>query len=253
MRIHQLTVWTLAALLAAAFPAAAEAPAERPVMKAAYAQTPVQVDGKLDDAVWRKAEAYPLHLGSDEDPTGADAVQEPGTARLAWNEDYLYIAVDYRDSDVAAEGEKDQEMHFTMGDVGEVFIRHEDNTVYWELYVTPTGHKSAFFFPGWGRSLPSSFTYEMDLVVGARVEGTLNDWHDTDAGWTGEMAIPKRELERHGDTFPAEGWTILVARYNYGRYIDRLGPELTMTPRLPRTSFHLLSNYARLELQRPGD
>ncbi len=231
-----------------------ENPAGRPVMIALYTETPITVDGKLDDPVWDKAPVYPLHLADDRDPNGLDKVQEPGEARLAWDENNLYVAVHYFDSDVVAEGKKDNEMHCFKGDVGEVFIKNEHHTVYWELYVTPHGKKSTFFFPGWARSLPSSFEYKMKLPVAARVEGTLNDWTDRDQGWVGEMAIPRGELARQGVPFPSDGWTILVARYNYGRYLDKQGPELTMTPRLPKTNYHDLPNYARLELKRslPG-
>jgi len=217
---------------------------------ALYTDVPVRMDGRLDDPVWRDAPAYPLHLAADVDPGGLDDVQEPGEARFAWDDDNLYIAIHYTDSDVVAEGEHDNDMHFTMGDVGEVFIKPDGNTLYWELYVTPHGMKSAFFFPSWSRSLPSSFDYTMDLHVAAKVDGSLNDWTDRDKGWTGEMAIPRAELEQYGDAFPGEGWSILVARYNYGRYLEKQGAELTMMPRLPMTSYHYHPGYARLELRR---
>ncbi len=81
------------------------------------------------------------------------------------------------------------------------------------------------------------------------MQGTLGNWKDTDTCWTAEMAIPIKDLARHGNAFgPQADWRILVSRYNYSRYLDGPGPELTMTPRLPRTNYHDRPNYARLVL-----
>ena len=229
----------------------AKAPKKREVMVAARAEKPVNVDGKLDDAVWKNAKAYPLHLGDDA-PDGA-RLQEGGEARLAWDDKYLYVAVKYYDSDIVAEGNENQTHHFETGDVAEVFIKPASNTCYWELYVTPHSKTSTYWFPGSGRAgLPSGFDYEMEIHVGGQCQGTFNNYQDKDTSWTGEMAIPIKELTRHGDKFgPGEKWTVLVARYNYGRWLKGTGPELSMTPKLPVTSYHLLEGYAELRLEKP--
>ncbi len=224
---------------------------ERPVMVASRTETPVKIDGVLDDDVWSTAKAYPLYLGKD-DPTEKDSPMEAGEARLAWDDQYLYVAVLYHDSDIVAEGTKDQEHHYLMGDLAEVFLKPEANTWYWELYVTPHGKKTHLWFPGSGRmGLKSSEAYSMELHVAAQCQGTLNDWKDKDTSWTGEMAIPIKELERFGDKFgPDTAWTILVSRYNYSRYLPLRGPELSMTPQLPVTSYHYHDGYATLRLER---
>ena len=83
------------------------------------------------------------------------------------------------------------------------------------------------------------------LIVGAQVQGTLNQWEDKDASWTGEFAVPVQDLTARGESFgPGSQWTILVSRYNYGRYLS--WQELSMTPQISRTSYHLLEDYAVL-------
>ena len=63
------------------------------------------------------------------------------------------------------------------------------------------------------------------------------------------MAMPINDLNAEGHPFsPDKRWRILVARYNYSRYFDFRGPELTMTPKLSQTNYHLLPEYAYLEL-----
>lgn len=106
-------------------------------MAAARAEHAVLVDGKLDDAVWQLAPAHALSLGEDRDPTGANAVQEKGEARLAWDDAFLYIGIRFADRDVIARSDKDQDRHFVHGDVAEVFLWPAETTWYWELYVTP--------------------------------------------------------------------------------------------------------------------
>jgi len=226
-------------------------PSERPVMVAKFTETPVKMDGVLDDDVWKTATPYPLHLGRDNEEKG-ETLHETGEVRLAWDEEFLYVGVQYNDSDIVAEGKKDQEHHYLTGDLAEVFLKPEANTWYWELYVTPHGKKTHLWFPGSGRmGLKSSDDYVMELHVAAQCQGTLNDWKDRDTGWSGEMAIPVRELKGFGDAFgPDAAWTILVARYNYSRYLPLRGPELSMTPQLPVTSYHYHDGYAALRLER---
>lgn len=225
--------------------------AARPEMVAKYTETPVKVDGVLDDEAWETAVAYPLHLGLDQLEQG-NTLHEPGEVRLTWDDEFLYVGVLFHDSDIVAEGVKDQEHHYLTGDLAEVFLKPDANTWYWELYVTPHSKKTHLWFPGSGRlGLKSSEDNDMELYVAAQCQGTLNDWRDRDESWTAEMAIPIRELKRYGDDFgPEAAWTILVARYNYSRYLPLRGPELSMTPQLPITSFHYHDGYAALRLEK---
>ncbi len=215
-----------------------------------YTPSPILIDGVLDEAVWQKAPAYPLFLGQDRAADGT-VLEESGSVRFAWDENNVYVAVTYTDSDIVAEGTQDEQLHFNMGDVAEVFLKPGGNTCYWELYVTPHGNKSTLFFPGRGRmGLPGSIEYSSGLQVGAKVNGTLDAWQDNDEGWTAELAIPVKDLTAYGDAFgPGSDWRVLVARYNYSKNLNIIGPELSMTPQLPQTFFHLTDGYAKLEFK----
>ena len=85
------------------------------------------------------------------------------------------------------------------------------------------------------------------MIVAANCNGTINDWTDKDTGWTAEMAMPIKDLTANGDTFDAGAdWLILIGRYNYSRYIEY--PELSMSPQISQTNFHLLEDYGVLRL-----
>jgi hypothetical protein len=212
---------------------------------AARAGKPVKFDGRLGDPVWQQAQVYPLNLSLEAQGKG-QRLQEPGNMRLAWDAQSLYLGIDFTDSDVVAEGTQDGQHHYTLGDLAEFFIWPEDQTWYWELYVTPKNHQTTFFFPGGGRlGIPSTFSQGFRLKTAARVEGTLNDWTDRDRGWTAEMAVPVKELTARGEKWgPGSKWRILVARYNYSRYLWT--KELSMCPALPGGSYHAREHYGRL-------
>jgi hypothetical protein len=218
---------------------------------ATFTPQPIELDGKLDESVWATAQRYPLRLSRDERARGRVLIDD-GWAQVAHDDDYLYVAVDYRDGDVVAEGTADQEHHYRLGDLAELFLKPRGANGYWEMYVTPHGLKTAFYFPARGRlGLPSHFeAAEVDLEVAAEINGTLNDWSDSDTGWTGEMRIAKASLSQYGVPFNAdEPWSILMARYNYGQHLSK--SELSTHPPLSATNFHTYEQYADLMLQPP--
>lgn len=225
---------------------AAEPPPPLPVMTAAFAATPVVTDGVLDDGVWQQAAAYPLYRSKRD---GGRAPREPGEVRIAWDDTHLYVGVRFQDSDIVAEGKTDQIPHFRYGDLLEVFLWPEDFSWYWELYATPAGRKTAYWYPerkSGHQACSAAFT------VAARCEGSLGEFHDKDQYWTAEMAVPVTALTSKGETFgPGSRWRLLVSRYNYSRYLPVPWLELASTPRLSRTSFHLRDEYAVLEFE-PG-
>jgi len=213
-------------------------------MIARYTEIPVQVDGILDDPAWAEAVPYPLSLARDRLARG-DVLREPGEVRLAWDGEYFYAGVRFVDTDVLARGQRDQMHHYQLGDVVELFLKPEEDPGYWELYATPAGRKSSFFLPE-KRKLTDR---DCGLRVAARVNGSLNDSRDRDHGWTAEMAVPVASLSAPGRPFrPGARWRILVARYNHGQGLPE--PELSMVPQLSRTDFHLLEEYAVLQIVR---
>jgi hypothetical protein len=90
-----------------------------------------------------------------------------------------------------------------------------------------------------------------ELRVGAKVDGTLNAWRDTDRGWTVELAVPRSDLESIGDVVgPDTEWRLLVGRYNYGKSIESV--ELTGWPKQPKTDFHGYEHYGVVRFQQPA-
>lgn len=226
---------------------------------AVYAEEPPVIDGKLNDPVWKKAPAYPLILS--ENPYGnlpsrftatlPGKVRESGTVMFAWDKEFLYVAAQLEDADIIAYGEENHIPHFCKGDVLEVFLNPAGQLRYWELYGTPHGKLSNYFFPSGGHVwLPSVIDRESELKVASQIDGTLNKWQDADKGWTTEMAMPVRMLTAYGDSFgPGSHWRVLIGRYNYGASLPR--KELSSFPQLPVPNFHLLTEFGKIKFLIP--
>ena len=232
----------------------------RPEVIATYTRTPIQLDGKLHEAAWHKTPAYEL-VPSDEQynktPPEVQAFYrgkgtvEPGKVRVLWDDKYLYVGIEFNDSDLVAEGTEDQLHHYQMGDLAEVFLKPLNQTWYWELYVTPAGYKTSFFFPGRGVvGLPSSFSKTPALPgmkVAAVCKGTLNNSWDKDKKWFAEMAIPRKELDMVGERIePGVPWTIFFGRYNFTRYLP--WKENSCFPHIKPFNFHYYEKFAMLKM-----
>ncbi len=249
-RTRRITAWggmAIGAVLVTGCASLWKAEKVQPVITARYAAVPVTVDGDLNDPAWKDAQVFPLYFSVAEIGEGK-SLTEAGEARVCWDDKYFYLGVKFADSDIVAEGTEDQLHHYQMGDLAELFLKPADKTWYWEMYVTPAGRKTTLFFPGRGRlGLKSSEDNPGGLRVAALCQGTLNKWEDKDTSWTGEMAVPIKDLTARGETFGVgSSWTILISRYNYSRYLP--WKELSMTPQISKTNYHLLEDYAILNL-----
>ena len=221
------------------------------IIRAMYSPEPITVDGVLSEPVWRQTEAYELQMVPAKDNGQvAHPLTEAGRVRLAWDDESLHIAFEMVDSDVVQECDEDQAHHYKFGDVAEVFIKPADSPWYWELFATPNGRQTAFFYPSAGRKgLPSTLEYESNLRTGAHVDGTLNDWRDRDRGWSAQFAMPRAELAAAGIPLDENhDWTMLFGRYNYGRYLSAV--ELSSFPEATLQNFHHHPDYASLKLVR---
>jgi hypothetical protein len=221
---------------------------------ARYTDERVKIDGRLDDAAWKEATVYRMQLSEDRQAEGR-VLREVAAVQVAWDDGHFYLGVHFTDSDITADGDKDQMHHYNLGDVCELFLKPEHRENYLELYVTPRSKKTSFYIPHVNetRSGASSLEdFDCGLIVAAHVTaGTLNQRGDRDGSWTAEMAMPVKDLERLGEKVRAGvPWRILVSRYNYSRIFGQGDNEIeySMMLALSRTNYHLVDEYARLHL-----
>lgn len=220
------------------------------VMIARYTTTPITIDGVLNEPAWQEAHVYKMSL-SKKASAGGRPLHEGGVVKLTWNQRFLYVGAQWTDSDIVAEGNADQFVHYKLGDVLELFLKPDDKPWYWELYATPRSNKSWFFLPQREGSLEAGSAETLsEFIVKAQCHGTVNDGTDKDLFWTVEMAVPVKALTTRGELFgPESQWRILVGRYNYSRDLPVPWLECSMVPPLRSHNFHLLEGYAQLKLE----
>lgn len=232
----------------------------QPPAVVARMQGDLVLDGKLDKAQWKQAPVHALSLldTNEKAPelTRNKILADPfegGSVQFLLGEKFLYVGLTLKDRDVVAQVAEDQSHLYLSGDVAEVFIKADNAPGYFELYASPLGNKTSFYFPCSGyMGLPESFSAPImkGLEVKANVQGTVNDFRDVDKGWTAEMAIPLAVLkEKLGVDFaPGQSWRVLVSRYNYG-YTMR-AKQFSSSPELPQANYHLLEYYSPIVFQK---
>ena len=256
--MNVITAWTLPLLALSASGEQGPDKNSEPVVVAKFAAEPIKLDGRLDEGAWTKTPSYLLTLprkaysGLPESMQRAigENLREKCAVKLLWDDNYLYVGAEVEDSDVMNEGKEDQSYLYRTGDLIEVFLKPAKENYYWEIYGSANNKKTWLVFPSRGRGTPSVLAYlPEDLKVAAAVDGTLNNWQDRDKGWTVEIIIPIKELTAKGIKFDnSTNWTVLIARYNYSRYLP--AAELSTFPRLSNPNFHIYEEYAKLVLEK---
>ena len=234
-------------------------PDGRTAVYAAKTDHSVANDPKLKDKAWQNAPVYHLtrpmewksyysDLSQEEMAKYGDSVKtlEDATLQLLYDNDNLYLGFKLEDHNIVASGEKDQQAHFVLGDVVEVFIKPDFADYYWEIYSTPKEHKTAYEFTGRRKDAPGNDKLQLDFSVASAVDGSLNDPASIDNGWSTVITLPFKSLAKYDGKFEGNAdWTLLIGRYNYldGNYAKE---ELSAFPQINAVDFHALPEYAAI-------
>lgn len=218
-----------------------------------WAGSPPVVDGKLDDAVWERAQVIDA-FQSAWLPEGARKPPTPTKARLLWDREYLYFSADMEDWDVFANVTEQDGAIWTC-DVFELFFKPaKDKTGYYEFEVNAANGKLDMFLPSRGAGGYNRFAkdrvFHMDSAV--QVRGSINNWSDRDKGWSVEGRIPWRDfLPTGGRPAPGEVWQHSLCRYDYSAGLEN--QSLSANTPLSKPDFHHYEDYAPLKFIGPHD
>lgn len=188
--INLLTCLSLTAL----YVAAASTPSLPKSYGCVRAETPLSIDGKLDDRAWKAA------LWTD-DFVDIEGSAKPlprfrTRAKMLWDNEYLYIGAEMEEPDVKAKLTRHDSVIFHDNDF-EVFLKPPSGTpgyfefeinalnTSWDLFLNKPYSKKGKADNSW--DIPGRKT-------AVALHGTLNDARDKDRGWTVEIAIPWSSL-----------------------------------------------------------
>ena len=177
-------------VIAAVLPVKKSGPAPKRLV-ALQAKKPVKVDGKLDEAVWKRAPS----TGPFPDAYHGSVLPYRTEARVAWDKKHLYIAFECPDTDIFSEM-KERDAKLWMQDAVEVFIdANKDGEDYLEFQASPRGVIFDSYFP---KHRQGQADFNSGLKVAVDVQGTLNKRDDQDQRWVVEMALPWDDAQGRG-------------------------------------------------------
>ncbi len=179
-----------AACLLAALAGAAAGPQDRepPTYEVFRSGEPIQVDGRLEEAVWNAAPTFPFFDNRSGTPAAS------GTeARAVYDDRFLYFAFRIEDGNLWATLEA-RDQHLWTEEAVEVFLQADPtHPSYIELEVNPLGAMLDIFLIDVRKPLPYASWNSRDLQWAVRVDGTV-DGEGGDRGWSCEIALPLEDV-----------------------------------------------------------
>ena len=154
----------------------------------------LKIDGKLDESSWQKAKD--TEEFEDISGKGFDAPKYKTTAKMLWDDDFLYVGAILEEPNITAKLTQRDTIIYYDNDF-EVFIDPDsDGHNYFEIEVNA---KNVLFDLMLDKPyrVGGDFFLQWDcpgIQSGIHIEGTLNNPNDTDKYWTVEMAIPRQAL-----------------------------------------------------------
>jgi hypothetical protein len=186
------------------------APPPVPRYEVNRAQGRIVVDGKLDEKAWASAPAiefiFPWQF-----QTGA---KQKTTARLLWDDDYLYVGYDCEDTDIVAlRMERDDPTY--LDDAVELFVnpKPSQTSAYFGLEMNARAVLYDYLM------VDASYAFKrfnmQGVMLASYIRGTLNVRGDEDKGWSLEVAIPWVNFEEMAKRpLPGTTWTANLNRWD---------------------------------------
>ncbi|MDA2930102.1 carbohydrate-binding family 9-like protein [Acidobacteria bacterium AH-259-O06] len=203
--------------------------------------SPITVDGKFDEPVWKQAPWTELK----ENDSGDQPLMQ-GKFAMLWDSRYLYLAYDLVDRNILSTIDH-RDALLWIQDVAEIFIDPlQSEQIYYEFQFNPRDNfrDLVVMHRGTGSDIYPLGEWASATLVKAIVTGTLDDNQDNDRGWTLEVAIPFSDLWLAPHIPPREGdrWRMNVFRIDYGLK----EPELSAWNPTRGPSFHIPTKFGTL-------
>lgn len=226
---------------------------EPPTTRAAecrWATTTIRVDGRIDENAWDAAQELTGFSIYWEKKTPATVT----TAKLLWDEQYLYFMADMEDYDLYADIVQ-RNGRTWENDVFEVFLKPDaKKTAYYEFQVNAANTPLELFLPSRGAGGYNRFAAisKLGIESAVRRRGTLNNFNDKDGGWTVEGRIPWSAFKPTGGK-PEVGakWHFALCRFDYSWTLE--APELITSAPLTKPDFHRYEDYGTLTFAGPKE
>lgn len=182
-----------------------------PTYEVHRAKVAPRIDGQLDDAAWKSAQAVTFVFPWT-DQTGK---KQKTVARLTWDSDNLYVAYECEDEDITAVQTHHDDPTY-KDDAVEIFIAPPGvKNLYLGLEMNARAVLYDYLYPFPQRIMKKYDLPGVRLAVSAR--GSLNNSSDHDQGWNLEVSIPWRSFSDLTDNpvpRPGDRWIADMNRWD---------------------------------------
>ena len=215
----------------------------------------IQIDGKLDDKAWKKAASTGpfVDVGSGR-RNPSFPVQ--GSAKLAWDDDHLYVAFQVRSKTIVGGFPKDaKDPHLWEKDTIEIMIDPDgdgDNKDYYEIQINPQNLVFDTQYDGYNRPKDDSknvfghMDWSSDVKSAVVVDGEI-DKPNKGKGYVVEAKIPWSSFSKAKQTPPKPG-----DRWRMNFYAMKNNSGVAWSPILGKGNFHRASCFGRVVWTIPG-
>lgn len=183
------------------------------------ATSPITIDGIPDEAAWQNATV----ITNFRDISG-DGFPLPlyrTTARILWDDQYLYVAAELEEPNVWAYNTQHDQIIYEEPDF-EVFIDPDNDCQnYYEMEANARGTiLDLFLTKPYRTAFGTYINFGWDapgVKVATHIDGTLNDASNIDKGWSIEFAIPYKAINNIYDTLITAGsyWRLGFSRVEW--------------------------------------
>ena len=209
-----------------------------PVYQVGRTSGPIEVDGKLDDAAWKKAALVGDFVNNSD---GSPSMYKT-ECRVLYDDNYLYFAFRSVDDNIWSTMRRRDE-HLWDEEVVEVFLQADPNQPsYIELEVNPLGTMLDIYLLGIRKPLLYESWNSKRLRWAVQVDGTV-DGKAGDREWTCEVALPMEDIVTAPHRPPQAGdrW-----RMNLYRMEQRPQPALLAWSPTLKDDFHIPQRFGEL-------
>ena len=180
------------------------------------ASEPLNIDGKMDEEVWKIAPWSKNFI----DIEGVQTPEYTTNVKMLWDDNYFYFFARMEEPHVWATLKQRDTVIFYNNDF-EIFIDPDGDThnymefemnalnTIWDLFLTKPYRNQPKVLDSWDIQ---------GIKTAVQIEGTLNDASDRDKGWSVEIALPWTvliEANNHNKIPENEYWRINFSRVNW--------------------------------------
>jgi len=206
---------------------------EQPVYKIAKAREPITIDGRMDEAAWKKAEVQPL---SNFFRLDKPVEKQNSKFRMLWDDTNIYLFYECEDTSLTARETKFDGRTY-MDDCAEFFVVPAPDSVYmhfgFEINITEVRYDYIVLWKYYNNRTFFISGYNPEYQVKAIYNGTLNNDKDRDKGWTMEFAIPMSAFSNFNGVARAKAgvrWAFQAVRQDRNAVDDRFRSTSTLYP-----------------------